>query len=82
MPITLFGLGIPPQQYEELKKDLGENGSIIDIYRERTKRLATQYPVNKNYFAWQAFARKYDTKNCQAIPQYLKKENYKTLNQM
>ena len=24
MPVTMFGLGIPPQQYDELKKDLGD----------------------------------------------------------
>jgi S-adenosylmethionine-diacylglycerol 3-amino-3-carboxypropyl transferase len=79
MPITMFGLGIPPQQYEELKKDLAEGGSVIDIYRERAHRLAVDYPIYENYFAWQAFARKYDTENRQAIPEYLKEENYATL---
>ena len=76
LPITMFGLGVPPQQYEELKKDLREDGTIIDIYRERTKRLAVDFPIQENYFAWQAFSRKYDTKNRRAIPDYLKTENY------
>jgi S-adenosylmethionine-diacylglycerol 3-amino-3-carboxypropyl transferase len=79
LPITMFGLGIPPQQYAELKKDLGEGSSVIDIYRERAKRLAVDYPINENYFAWQAFARKYDTENRTAIPEYLKVDNYETL---
>jgi S-adenosylmethionine-diacylglycerol 3-amino-3-carboxypropyl transferase len=79
MPITMFGLGIPPQQYEELKKDLAEGGNVIDIYRERAHRLAVEYPIYENYFAWQAFARKYDTENRQALPEYLKEENYPTL---
>jgi S-adenosylmethionine-diacylglycerol 3-amino-3-carboxypropyl transferase len=79
LPITMFGLGIPPQQYEELKKDLDEGSSVIDIYRERAKRLAVDYPINENYFAWQAFARKYDTENRQALPEYLKADNYKKL---
>ncbi len=79
LPITMFGLGIPPQQYEELKKDLSEGGSVIDIYRERAKRLAVDYPIQENYFAWQAFARKYDTENRQAIPEYLKEENFAEL---
>jgi S-adenosylmethionine-diacylglycerol 3-amino-3-carboxypropyl transferase len=79
LPITMFGLGIPPQQYEELKKDLDENGSIIDIYRERAKRLAVGYDIKDNYFAWQALGRKYDTENRVAIPEYLKEENYETL---
>ena len=79
MPVTMFGLGIPPQQYDELKKDLAEGGNIIDVYRERTKRLAVEYPIYENYFAWQAFARKYDTENRQAVPEYLKAENYENL---
>jgi S-adenosylmethionine-diacylglycerol 3-amino-3-carboxypropyl transferase len=79
MPITMFGLGIPPQQYDELKKDLAEGGNVIDIYRERAHRLAVEYPIYENYFAWQAFARKYDTEHRRALPEYLKEENYATL---
>ncbi len=79
LPVTLFGLGIPPQQYEEIKKDFDENANILDVYRERAKRLAVEYPIYENYFAWQAFARKYDTENRRAIPEYLKEENYETL---
>ena len=78
MPVTMFGLGIPPQQYDELKKDVG-SGTVIDIYRERTRRLACDYPIEENYFAWQAFARKYDTDKREAVPEYLKEENYETL---
>lgn len=79
LPVTMFGLGIPPQQYDELKKDLSEGKTVIDIYRERAKRLACDYPIQENYFAWQAFARKYDTENRKAVPEYLKKENYEVL---
>ncbi len=79
MPVTMFGLGIPPQQYAELKKDLDENANLIDVYKERTKRLAVEYPIYENYFAWQAFARKYDTENRRAVPDYLKEENYEAL---
>jgi len=81
MPVTMFGLGIPPQQYDELKKDLETDANLIDVYKERTKRLAVDYPIYENYFAWQAFARKYDTENRQAVPEYLKAENYSTLKQ-
>ncbi len=79
MPVTMFGLGIPPQQYDELKKDIATGGSIIDVYKERAKRLAVDYPIYENYFAWQAFARKYDTENRAAVPEYLKAENYEKL---
>jgi S-adenosylmethionine-diacylglycerol 3-amino-3-carboxypropyl transferase len=78
LPVTMFGLGIPPQQYEELKKELN-GGTIIDIYRDRVRRLACDFPVNENYFAWQAFARKYDVENRLAVPEYLKAENYERL---
>ncbi len=79
MPITMFGLGIPPQQYDELKKDLTHDKTIIDIYRERAKRLACDYPIAENYFAWQAFGRRYDTENRVAIPEYLNAENFEIL---
>jgi S-adenosylmethionine-diacylglycerol 3-amino-3-carboxypropyl transferase len=79
MPVTMFGLGIPPQQYDELKKDLEPDASLIDVYKARTKRLAVDYPIYENYFAWQAFARKYDTENRRAVPEYLKAENYAAL---
>ncbi len=78
LPVTMFGLGIPPQQYDELKKDLGD-GSVIDIYRERVRKLAVDFPIADNYFAWQALARRYDTEHGQAIPEYLKAENFETL---
>lgn len=79
LPITMFGLGIPPQQYDELKTDLNGSRTVIDIYRERVRRMACDFPISENYFAWQAFARKYDTEKGQAVPEYLKKENYETL---
>ncbi len=79
LPVTMFGLGIPPQQYEELKSDLRDGGSIIDIYKERVHRLAVKFPIQENYFAWQAFARRYDTENRRAVPEYLKPENYAKL---
>jgi S-adenosylmethionine-diacylglycerol 3-amino-3-carboxypropyl transferase len=79
MPVTMFGLGIPPQQLDELKHDLQGRRTVIDIYRERAKRLACSFPIDENYFAWQAFARKYDTENRRAIPEYLKAEHYEKL---
>jgi S-adenosylmethionine-diacylglycerol 3-amino-3-carboxypropyl transferase len=79
LPVTMFGLGIPPQQYDELKADLTGGRTVIDIYRERVRRLACDYPIDENYFAWQAFARKYDTEDRKAVPEYLKEENYEEL---
>lgn len=79
LPVTLFGLGIPPQQYDELKRDLSDGGTVIDIYRARVRRLACDFPIQDNYFAWQAFARRYDTEHGLAVPEYLKKANYEHL---
>jgi S-adenosylmethionine-diacylglycerol 3-amino-3-carboxypropyl transferase len=79
LPVTLFGLGIPPQQYDELIRDVGDGGSVIDIYRDRVRRLACDFPIDENYFAWQAFARKYDTVERRAVPEYLKPANYELL---
>ncbi len=77
LPVTAFGLGIPPQQYAELKHAAG--GSVIDVYRERVRHLACGLPIADNYFAWQAFARRYDTDGLRAIPDYLRKENFELL---
>jgi S-adenosylmethionine-diacylglycerol 3-amino-3-carboxypropyl transferase len=79
LPVTMFGLGIPPQQYDELKRDLSDGRTVIDIYRDRVRRLACDFPIDENYFAWQAFARKYDTENLKALPDYLKPDNYQRL---
>jgi S-adenosylmethionine-diacylglycerol 3-amino-3-carboxypropyl transferase len=77
-PITVFGLGIPPQQFEELKRDAQKSG-IIEIMRERAHRLCAGFPIRDNYFAWQAFTRHYDIENRIALPDYLKPEFYETV---
>jgi S-adenosylmethionine-diacylglycerol 3-amino-3-carboxypropyl transferase len=78
LPITTFGLGIPPQQLAELKTDLSGR-SLIELYRERVHRFACGFPISDNYFAWQAFGRKYDTEGRSAIPDYLREENFATI---
>ncbi|MGD9587517.1 MAG: DUF3419 family protein [Pyrinomonadaceae bacterium] len=79
LPVTVFGLGIPPQQFDELKADLTDGATVIDIFRERVHRLACGSPIAENYFAWQAFARRYDAEDRLAVPDYLKEENYELL---
>lgn len=76
LPITMFGLGIPPQQLDELKSEVGDGSTLIDIYRDRAYKLACGFPISENYFAWQALARKYDTVDRNAIPAYLREENF------
>ncbi|WP_159948388.1 DUF3419 family protein [Rhizobium sp. 18065] len=72
---SLFGLGIPPQQYDELAS-LSEGGTIAPVLRHRLEKLACYFPLKDNYFAWQAFARRYPNAEEGTLPTYLKQEHY------
>ncbi|MEP2830147.1 DUF3419 family protein [Parvibaculum sp.] len=74
-PSTLYGLGIPPAQYEALSG--GREMRLV--LRERLERLACGFPLSENYFAWQAFARSYAPGEDAAVPPYLKRENFAAL---
>jgi S-adenosylmethionine-diacylglycerol 3-amino-3-carboxypropyl transferase len=78
LPFLLHSLGVPPRQYEAFKND-AVSGGVIEEFRIRIKRLACQFPIQDNYFAWQAFGARYDIKNRRAIPSYLKEENFQAL---
>jgi len=73
-PVSFYALGIPPAQYDELMA--GSETNPIDILRRRVEKLACDFPVQDNYFAWQAFARSYDIHRRQAIPPYLDRAIY------
>lgn len=75
---SLFGLGIPPQQYDELA-GLAADGSIAPILRRRLEKLACGFPLRDNYFAWQAFMRRYPRPEEGFLPTYLKPENYRAI---
>jgi S-adenosylmethionine-diacylglycerol 3-amino-3-carboxypropyl transferase len=72
---SLFGLGIPPQQYEELVRE-AETAQMADVLRQRLEKLACGFPINENYFAWQAFSRRYPAPHEGQLPLYLQQENY------
>jgi len=78
MPVSYYGLGIPPAQYDELVASAAD-GNPITTLRARVERLACDFPINENYFAWQAFARSYDTEGKIAVPPYLRAENYRAV---
>jgi S-adenosylmethionine-diacylglycerol 3-amino-3-carboxypropyl transferase len=46
---------------------------------ERLRKLACDFPLNENYFAWQAFARRYDTGETAALPLYLQRDNFSAI---
>jgi S-adenosylmethionine-diacylglycerol 3-amino-3-carboxypropyl transferase len=73
-PATLYSFGIPLSQYQNLS-DAAE-ASIVDLYRDRLERLVCGFPLDDNYFAWQAFGRRYDTEARRALPPYLKRPHY------
>jgi S-adenosylmethionine-diacylglycerol 3-amino-3-carboxypropyl transferase len=78
MPISYYGLGIPPAQYDELVAAAAD-GNPITTLRDRVERLACDFPIAENYFAWQAFGRGYDTEARIAVPAYLREDKYELI---
>lgn len=74
---SLFGLGIPPQQYEALAS--AADGDMHAVLTERTRALMCDFPVSENYFAWAAFNRGYDPSGEGPLPPYLQRENFETV---
>lgn len=72
--ISLYGLGIPPVQYEALAAAGGGDMSLV--LRQRLERLACAFPLNDNYFAWQAFARGYAGSGAGPLPPYLERAHF------
>lgn len=71
---SLFGLGIPPAQYDKLAADGG--GDVLPVLTERVRKLVCDFPIGENYFAWQAFARRYDPGATASLPPYLQPQNF------
>ncbi|HCB76642.1 MAG TPA: DUF3419 domain-containing protein [Sphingomonas bacterium] len=73
-PASLFGLGIPPAQYEALASD--DREGIAAVLRHRLEKLACDFSLQDNYFAWQAFGRGYGEGPAAPLPPYLRPENH------
>jgi len=73
---SLFGLGIPPQQYEALS---GAGSDMATILRQRVEKLACGFPLSENYFAWQAFGRGYGSDEQAPLPPYLLRQNFEAI---
>ena len=71
-PASLFGLGIPPAQFEALAGD----GRMATVLRHRLEKLACDFDLNDNYFAWQAFGRRYGDGATASLPPYLQAEHH------
>ncbi len=73
-PASLFGLGIPPAQYEALAGD--DPDGIRAVLKGRLEKLACDFDVRENYFAQQAFGRSYEKAEGASVPPYLEHCNY------
>ena len=76
-PASLYGLGIPPAQYKALVG--GMEGGMADVLRQRLERLACGFPLAENYFAWQAFGRRYARSENGPVPPYLDRSNFEAV---
>jgi S-adenosylmethionine-diacylglycerol 3-amino-3-carboxypropyl transferase len=74
MPATVYSLGIPPSQQRIMAEESGT--SVVDLYRDRLETLVCDFPLDDNYFAWQAFGRCYDCENRAALPPYLDADHF------
>jgi S-adenosylmethionine-diacylglycerol 3-amino-3-carboxypropyl transferase len=74
-PVALFGLGIPPAQYGAL----AEGKPMKQVLKSRLEKLTCGFPLNDNYFAWQAFGRSYAPDASGPLPPYLDEVNYSVL---
>ena len=69
---SLFGLGIPPAQYDAL----ADGKPMADVLRARLEKLTCDFPLEDNYFAWQAFGRGYGKGDAASLPPYLQAAHY------
>ncbi|MEM7178768.1 MAG: DUF3419 family protein [Pseudomonadota bacterium] len=74
---SLFGLGIPPAQYDSLIR--AGDGDMAVVLRRRLEKLACDFPVGENYFAHQAFGRRYAPGDGGPLPPYLQSRNFGAL---
>jgi len=70
--LSLYGLGIPPAQYEAL----AGSGDMAGVLKARLERLACAFSLSENYFAWQAFGRGYASGPSGPLPPYLRCEHF------
>jgi S-adenosylmethionine-diacylglycerol 3-amino-3-carboxypropyl transferase len=52
---------------------------MASVLSARLEKLACDFPLKENYFAWQAFARRYPAPGEAALPAYLDAANYATI---
>jgi S-adenosylmethionine-diacylglycerol 3-amino-3-carboxypropyl transferase len=71
--MSLYGLGIPPAQYVSLSDGAA---TAADVVRARLEKLACDFDLADNYFAWQAFNRAYAPAGRGPLPPYLQADTF------
>ncbi|MEL6978059.1 MAG: DUF3419 family protein [Pseudomonadota bacterium] len=74
---SLFGLGIPPAQYDSLAQEA--EGDMTEVLKRRLRKLTCDFPISENYFAWQAYARSYGPGDAGPLPPYLESKHFEAL---
>jgi S-adenosylmethionine-diacylglycerol 3-amino-3-carboxypropyl transferase len=74
-PAALFGLGIPPAQFAHLAGD----ERMAEVLRRRLEKLACDFEIKDNYFAWQAFGRGYSRGEDAPLPPYLQRAHWEAM---
>lgn len=77
-PLSLYGLGIPPAQYEALGNGAPHMAVVV---RERLRKLLCDFDLDDNYFAVQALTRTYDAGGSGPLPPYLQRRHFEVLRQ-
>jgi S-adenosylmethionine-diacylglycerol 3-amino-3-carboxypropyl transferase len=72
-PASLFGLGIPPAQYEALAGDHPQG--MAAVLRGRLAKLACDFDIRDNYFAWRGYGKAPSA----PVPPYLQEANYRAV---
>ena len=73
--VSLYGLGIPPAQYEAL----AGSSTMAAVLYQRLEKLTCDFSIKDNYFAWQAFGRAYAPDASGSLPLYLQAKNFTQL---
>ncbi|ADZ71750.1 DUF3419 family protein [Polymorphum gilvum] len=82
--MSLYGLGIPPAQYEALVS-ASATGDMSEVLKRRLEKLACDFSLQDNYFAWQAFTRGYAPRDGEStgesgpLPPYLKRAHFEAI---
>lgn len=69
---SLFGLGIPPAQYDAL----AGGDAMADVLKQRLEKLICGFPIEDNYFTHQALGRAYAAGDAGPLPLYLQSAHF------